>query len=139
VRVDLVTDSPAETMNFGENLAADLAPGATVGLIGELGAGKTVLIRGMCRGLGYDGIVNSPTFNLLNIYSGDLEIYHFDWYRLEGLSDLDDLGFEEFVSNERGICLIEWADRISSALPTDVVLLYLDIVSDYKRRIYSPS
>lgn len=139
MKVDLVTDSPEETMNFGENLAADLAPGATVGLIGELGAGKTVLIRGMCRGLGYDGIVNSPTFNLLNIYSGDLEIYHFDWYRLEGHSDLDDLGFEEYVSNERGICLIEWADRISSALPTDVVLLYLDIVSDYKRRIYSPS
>jgi len=139
VNLDLLTSSPEETMKFGERLAKELSPGSTVGLIGELGAGKTVLIRGICRGLGYDGIVNSPTFNLLNIYPGSLEIYHFDWYRLEGLSDLDDLGFDEYVSNDRGICLIEWADRISGAMPSDAIMLHLDIVSDYKRRLYSPA
>ncbi|MBU1318025.1 MAG: tRNA (adenosine(37)-N6)-threonylcarbamoyltransferase complex ATPase subunit type 1 TsaE [candidate division Zixibacteria bacterium] len=136
--LDRVTSSPSETVKLGERLAKELAGGLVVGLVGELGAGKTVLIRGICRGLGYNGIVSSPTFSLMNIYSGDVQIYHFDWYRLDGPSDLDDLGFEEYASSKKGICLIEWADRISQAIPPEAILIHLEILSDHERRIYCP-
>lgn len=138
MKLDKITASPSETEKLGEILARDLVRGSVIGFVGELGAGKTVLIRGICRGLGYSGIVNSPTFSLMNIYSGDMEIYHYDWYRLDGTSDLDDLGFEEYASSERGICLIEWADRISEAIPKDAVLIHLEILTDHQRRIYCP-
>ena len=131
----LVSRSAEETFAYGAALAATLSPGTVVGLIGSLGAGKTVMIKGMCLGLGYDGIVTSPTFSLINIYSGKAEIYHFDCYRLDGVGDLEDLGYEEFFFSGRGICLVEWADRVADALPDDIVVIRLDIVAENERKI----
>jgi tRNA threonylcarbamoyladenosine biosynthesis protein TsaE len=131
----LVTRSAEETSACGVALAATLSPGAVVGLVGPLGAGKTVMIKGMCRGLEYDGIVTSPTFSLLNIYSGPIEIYHFDCYRLCGVQDLEDIGYEEYFFGEKGVCLIEWADRVADALPDDTIIARLEVLGENERKI----
>ena len=131
----LVTRSAEETSALGVALATTLSHGAVVGLIGPLGAGKTVMIKGICRGLEYEGIVTSPTFSLINIYRGEVEIYHFDCYRLSGLHDLEDIGYEEYFFAEKGICLIEWADRVADALPDDIIIVRLEILGENERKI----
>ena len=100
---------------LGKRLGRALAPGDLVYLSGELGAGKTTLARGIARGLGYEGRVNSPTFTLMNVYQGRCPIYHFDFYRLSE-EELDDLGLEDYLGGE-GICLIEWPAAGEKALP----------------------
>ncbi len=133
--IEIVTESPERTESIGERLAALLKQGDIVGLSGELGAGKTVMVKGICRGLRYDGIVTSPTFSLINVYPGQPEIYHFDFYRLETLADLADLGYEEYFYSDRGISLVEWADRVPEAMSDAVVSIYMEIVSEQSRRI----
>ena len=133
--IEIVTESPENTESIGERLAALLKQGDIVGLSGELGAGKTVMVKGICRGLRYDGIVTSPTFSLINVYPGQPEIYHFDFYRLETLVDLADLGYEEYFYSDRGISLVEWADRVPEAMSDAVVSIEMEIVSERSRRI----
>ena len=132
---ETVTKSADDTLKLGGELASSLSRGDIVGFVGALGAGKTVLIKGICGGLGYNGIVTSPTFNLINIYSGEVEIYHFDCYRLDGVTDLADIGYEEYFFGGKGICLVEWADRIPGALPEDTTIIDIEIISDHKRKI----
>lgn len=96
----------AEMEQLGENISKYLESRDLVYLMGELGAGKTTLVRGIARGLGYTGRVTSPTFTLMNIYPAAIPIFHFDFYRLEG-NDLADLGLEEYLEQD-GIALIEW-------------------------------
>ena len=115
------TRSAAETQALGARFAALLCPGELVALCGELGAGKTCFIQGICVGLGVEETVNSPTFILMNQYSGRrdgiaISIYHFDFYRLSGAGELDSFGADEFFDGE-GICLVEWAERASERLP----------------------
>ncbi len=116
-------------------MGATLSPGTVVGFVGSLGAGKTVMIKGMCKGLGYDGNVTSPTFSLMNIYSGRVKIYHFDCYRLDGIADLDDIGYEEYFYSDRGVCLVEWADRVTDALPANATIVSLEILGENERKI----
>ncbi len=131
----IVSESPEKTVSIGENLAKSLKAGNIVGLSGELGAGKTVMVKGICKGLGYDGAVTSPTYNLINVYSGQPEIFHFDFYRLETLADLVDLGYEDYFYSDRGISLVEWADRVPEAMSDAVISIEMEIVSERKRRI----
>ena len=121
---------------LGVRLAGELAPGDTVALNGDLGAGKTCLIQGICRGLGVQDWVNSPTFILINEYRGraDVPIYHFDLYRIQAPEELEDLGAEEYFSSA-GICLIEWAERAAALLPPQRVEVELAWVADQVRRI----
>jgi tRNA threonylcarbamoyladenosine biosynthesis protein TsaE len=133
--IEIVTESPESTESIGERLAALLKQGDIVGLSGELGAGKTVMVKGICKGLRYDGIVTSPTYSLINVYPGHPEIYHFDFYRLETLADLTDLGYEEYFYSERGISLVEWADRVPEAMFDAVVSIEMEIMSERSRRI----
>ena len=101
----------AATEAVGAHIASFARPGDVVGLCGELGAGKTVLVRGVLRALGGDSTaVHSPTFTLLNVYPARMPVHHFDLYRLNRGADLDAIGFYEFTRTE-GIALIEWADR----------------------------
>ncbi len=131
----LLSHSASSTLRYGKEVAQRLEVGRVVGLIGPLGAGKTVMIKGMCKALGYDGIVTSPSFSLINIYSGRIMLYHFDCYRLEGIHDLEDIGYEEYFYSNDGICLVEWADRVEDALPKNATLIHLEIVSENERRI----
>jgi tRNA threonylcarbamoyladenosine biosynthesis protein TsaE len=115
-------DAPDEsaTTELGRKLAEVLFPGAIVGLIGQLGAGKTRLVRAIAEGLGITDprAVSSPTFVLIQEYSARLPIYHFDAYRLHGEAEFFDLGVNEYFQG-KGVCLVEWADRVMGCLPAE--------------------
>jgi len=129
----------AATEAFGRQLGALLFPGAVVALVGPLGAGKTHLTRAIAEGLGVDNpaAVNSPTFVLIQEYAARLPIYHFDAYRLSGPREFAELGASEYFDGA-GVCLVEWADRVESVLPTEHLRIEI-IVIDEDRRIFEAS
>jgi tRNA threonylcarbamoyladenosine biosynthesis protein TsaE len=101
----------ADTLALGADLARVLEPGLVVYLRGDLGAGKTTLVRGVLRGLGYTARVKSPTFTLVEVYEfSSLYLYHFDFYRFEHTDELADAGFREYFG-EASLCLIEWPEK----------------------------
>lgn len=119
--LSLRTRSPEETAQAGARLTAALEPGSVVAFQGDLGTGKTCMIQGLCRALHVRDYVTSPTFILINEYTGTLhgeaiDIYHFDLYRLRSVDELEDLGAEEYFWG-CGICLIEWPEHAGNLLP----------------------
>ena len=105
------------TLKFGAHLARILRPGLTIFLTGELGAGKTTLVRGMLRRLGFEGRVKSPTYTLVESYSiSSLHLYHFDLYRFKHEQEWLDAGFDE-IFNGQNICIVEWPERAVNFLP----------------------
>lgn len=112
------TTSPEETFSFGKCLGGILSAGQTVCLVGDLGAGKTLLVQGLAEGLGIGESVHSPTFTILNVYEGKFPVYHFDLYRLEDAAELFDIGFYEYTEAD-GLSIIEWADKFPGALPDE--------------------
>lgn len=129
-------DSPAQTLALGRALGERLFPSSVLALIGELGAGKTLLTRGIAEGLNIANVaaVNSPTFVLIQEYSGRLPIYHFDVYRLQSVDEFLDLGSDEYLTGD-GVSIIEWANRVTSALPSDRLDVVFEIVSADVRRV----
>lgn len=111
----------AETDALAAAFAGVLAGGVVVGLVGNLGAGKTRFVQGLCAALNVDPAeVTSPTFVLIQEYSGRLPIYHLDTYRLQDADEFDALGVEELFDSD-GVCVVEWADRFPECLPVDMV------------------
>ena len=134
-----LTRSAAETRALGADLALMLKAGDVVALRGDLGAGKTCLIQGICQGLQVDDIVNSPTFILVNEYAGRIgtravAVYHFDLYRLTHPAELIDLGVEDYFS-AGAVCLFEWAERGGEVLPLPRWEVELEYVGEEERRI----
>ncbi len=127
---------PAATEAFGRRLASLLFPGAIVALVGQLGAGKTHLVRAIAEELGVADrrAVNSPTFVLIQEYDARLPIYHFDAYRLKNPREFADLGVHEYFAAD-GVCLIEWADRVTESLPAEHLWITLTITGETSRRI----
>jgi len=124
-----------ETIAFGKFLATQLQAGDVVSLIGNLGAGKTHLVQAIAEGLGVDqDFVHSPTFVLIQEYSGRIPICHLDAYRLRDLDEFLELGTDELLGGET-VCLIEWADRVEEALPRDRLTLRIDPTGLNSRRI----
>lgn len=116
------SNSEKDTLNFGKKLASYLKPKDIIVLTGELGAGKTKFTEGFLSYFGLENEISSPTFTIVNEYcKNDINIYHFDVYRLEDSSEFYEIGGEEYF--EKGICLIEWGELIKDALPKD----YLEI------------
>ncbi len=104
-------------MFAGEQLAVQLRSGDVVALYGDLGTGKTRFVKGVCKGLGLGEHVTSPTFTIVNEYiHGRLPVYHFDFYRMRSINELEEIGFDEYVYGD-GICVLEWADMIEKKLP----------------------
>ena len=130
MQLTFTTHSPKETQELGFQIGKLLKEGSIVALIGDLGTGKTCLTQGIARGVGIDSnqIVNSPSYILINEYTGSCPIYHIDLYRIRGSAELEDLGLEEYIY-ERGICVIEWADRLLESLPES----YLKIVLSHEK------
>ncbi len=110
---DLVTNSPAETEAAGERIGKRLGAGDRVLLTGELGAGKTTFVRGVARGVGSTAPVASPTFQLVRVYPGRVQLAHVDLYRIENSTELGDLGLEELL--DQGAVVVEWGDRLEAA------------------------
>jgi tRNA threonylcarbamoyladenosine biosynthesis protein TsaE len=110
---------------LGQELARGLECGRVIALCGELGAGKTELVKGMAAGLGFDGVVTSPTFTLLQEYRGGrIPLFHLDCYRVEEAAELVDLGWDDLI--EEGALAVEWADRFPELLPAETLMLEIE-------------
>ena len=113
----LESKCPGDTFQIGMRLGQLAKAGEVYTLTGDLGVGKTVFTQGFAKGLGIEEPVNSPTFTILQIYEGGrLPLYHFDVYRIGSVEEMDETGFEEYMTGE-GVSLIEWADLIREILP----------------------
>ena len=112
----IITTSSEETIKLGEKLAKVLPNGLTILLTGDLGAGKTTLVRGIAKGLNIPGVVQSPTFNIMKIYpKGDRPLIHIDAYRLADINT--DIGLDEYIGYETGLTVIEWPMYIEKLIP----------------------
>ncbi|MDD5491503.1 MAG: tRNA (adenosine(37)-N6)-threonylcarbamoyltransferase complex ATPase subunit type 1 TsaE [bacterium] len=134
LRKTIITKSAAATQRFGRKLSRQLRPGDLVCLSGGLGAGKTCLIQGIARGLQVKDYVNSPTFKIINEYAGKIPVYHFDLYRLDGLTDLHGLGYEEYFYGQ-GVSLVEWAEKIIPFLPKQYLQVEIFSLDKNTRKI----
>lgn len=118
----------SSTLALGAALAPHVPPGLVVTLSGELGAGKTTLVRGLLRALGHAGSVKSPTYTLVEVYEvSRLDFYHFDFYRFQDPREWIEAGFRD-VFNGRNVCLIEWPERASGFLPPADLEITLSVV-----------
>lgn len=118
--------SPEETFAIGRELGEQLKPGDIYCLIGDLGVGKTVFTQGLAKGLGIEEPINSPTFTIIQEYhEGRIPLYHFDVYRIGDVSEMDELGYEEYFYGD-GACLIEWGNLIEEILPKDTVTITIE-------------
>ena len=129
-----MSDSEATTFKIASEFASRLESGAVIALVGELGAGKTVFARGLCHGLGFDEIVSSPSFTLVNIYEGRLKINHVDLYRIENTDEISDLDPDELFY-PAGVTIIEWAEKIKNLLPEKKWIICIEILGRDKRKI----
>ena len=118
---------------LGAELIAGMQPPAVIYLRGELGTGKTTLVRGAIRALGYNGLVKSPTFTLVESYSvAKLELHHFDLYRISDPEELECIGLREYF-HETAICFIEWPDKGLPALPPPTLSVHIYHQDDHRR------
>jgi tRNA threonylcarbamoyladenosine biosynthesis protein TsaE len=134
-----ISHSPAETESLGEKFGRAVQSGVIFALSGELGAGKTQLVKGIARGLGITARVHSPTFTLVNEYSGGrLKLFHLDLYRLETPAQILSVGLEEFLQPD-GVAVIEWAERLEDGRwkmeDGKIKKVQIEIVSEMERKI----
>lgn len=122
-----------DTRAFGAALAGALRRGDVVALHGDLGAGKTTLVQGLARGLGFEGHVASPTFTLVREYRGRLTVHHVDVYRLRRVQDVVDLGLDEMTVD--GVVVVEWGDAVGDLLDPDRLTVSIEAGPDDVRRI----
>ena len=136
-KVTLETYSVEDTQCFGERLGQwvkECASPLCMALIGNLGTGKTHMSQGIAKGLGVSEDITSPTFSLMNTYmtlAG--EIYHFDLYRMDDVSELENIGFYEFTEDQ--VAIVEWADKFEDELPDETLWIHIDSIDTHSRRI----
>ena len=129
-----ITNSAEETEQLGERIASKLKGTDVIALFGGLGMGKTALTRGLARGLGADDVVSSPTFALVNEYSGRVPVYHFDMYRVTSWDDLYSTGFFDYL--DTGVLVIEWSENIEGALPENALRITISRGEHDNQRIF---
>ena len=133
-----ISHSPEETFDFGSGLAVSLKKGAVLALSGDLGAGKTHLVKGIAKGLGIDADVTSPTFTLIHEYTGGrLPLYHIDLYRLDEAEEALKIGLDEYLESD-GVTVIEWADKFAELIPADARWIKLRALEGDLREIETP-
>ena len=130
----MIFKSEEETLAWAEEFGKSLKPGDMVALYGNLGAGKTVMSRGICKGLGFEGAVCSPTYTFLHEYPNEPAIFHFDLYRLEPGTELYEVGFDhDYLS--RGVTLIEWPERLADDIGDITHKITIEILSETERQM----
>lgn len=134
--MEIISRSVNDTKNIGRQIAKKLKPGDIICLFGQLGSGKTVLTKGIAKGLKIkESKVISPSFVLIREHSkGRLPLYHFDLYRLKNSCEILALGYEEYFYDD-GVSVVEWADRLKSLTPNEFLKIDLKLKSDSQRRI----
>ena len=131
--MDMITEThnSKETYELGFNMGKSAKAGDVYCLDGDLGVGKTVFTQGFAKGLGINEPINSPTFTIVQEYhEGRLPLYHFDVYRIGDITEMDEIGYEEYFYSE-GVCLIEWGNLISEFMPEDAT--YITISKDLSK------
>ncbi len=137
MRKEIISKSPEETKKMGEELGRVLKGGECIALSGPLGAGKTTLVQGIAKGLGVgeEEYVRSPSFVFLHIYQGRLFLYHFDLYRLNSLPEVYTLGWEEYLSDKRGVVVVEWGEKVERIFPFHLLIRIDYITPTWDRKI----
>ena len=132
----MISRSEPETYNFARDLAKSMSLPAHILLFGDLGAGKTLFAKGLADGFGVDDIddVTSPTFTLINQYSGRVRIYHIDLYRID-TGALEGLGLEEIFDDPNSAVIVEWAERLGSFQTPGARRVFLSYIDDHSRKI----
>ena len=125
-----------ETTKIAKQLSTKLKKGSCVAFFGELGAGKTTFIKTLVKEINNtdENQISSPTFTYLNIYKGEIDINHFDLYRIKDKDQFISMGFDEYF-DENSICLIEWADKITPILPSNTFIIHIISLDENKRKI----
>ena len=132
--MQFITKSPEETERLGERLGKMLRGGEVIAYLGDLGAGKTAFTRGLARGLGISMGVTSPTYTIVNEYTGGrLPLFHFDMYRLGSSDELFDIGWEDYLLRG-GVCAVEWSENVRDAME-DAITVSIEKTDDETRRI----
>lgn len=131
--MEFIIENKEKTKCFGEYLGSLLQKGDVICLNGDLGTGKTTMSKSIGFGMGIEDYITSPTFAIINEYYGNLNLYHFDTYRLTSDADVEYLGFDEYFYGD-GVCIIEWADRIKDALPENYLEINLERIDEEKRK-----
>jgi len=116
----IYTKSEQETQELGCRLAKYVRPGMVLALYGDLGSGKTALVRGLAAGMGLKARVTSPTFTIVNEYQGEIPLFHFDMYRLSGSEELFEIGWEDYLSRG-GVLVVEWSENVEDAFDENAV------------------
>lgn len=120
------TRSAEETYQLGVEIGKKAVPGQVYTMVGDLGVGKTVFTQGMARGLEIEEPISSPTFTIVQVYDeGRLPFYHFDVYRIGDISEMDEIGYEDYIYGE-GVALIEWANLIEEILPENHISITIE-------------
>jgi len=136
--VNIVSNSPEETIFIGKRIASFLTAGSVVALVGCLGSGKTCLTKGIALGLGITENITSPTYTIINEYQGEKEssptLLHIDAYRLNCEKDFEDIGGDETINSD-GISIIEWSERIPKSIPENSIKIVMEIISPVSRSI----
>ena len=132
----LEIDSLRDLPDAAEAILAQAGDHRVVAFYGEMGAGKTTLIRAICDRLGVTDAISSPTFALVNHYVGDggRNIYHFDFYRTDRLEEAFDLGYDEYFDSD-ALCLVEWPEKIEPLLPDDTLNVRIDVTGPTSRTV----
>lgn len=130
----LLSESPDDTRSVGERLGEELDVGDVVLLSGELGAGKTMLVTGMARGLGYDGPVSSKSFVILGEYPGRVKLYHADLYRIEEPGEVEELALDEITND--GALVVEWPERAGDVFSDDHLYIRFEVTGETARRLH---
>jgi tRNA threonylcarbamoyladenosine biosynthesis protein TsaE len=132
--LEIISNSPEETQDFGARLGELARPGDVLLLVGKLGAGKTCLTQGIARGLGIKEYAASPSFVVVRELYGRLPLYHMDFYRLDNLAEIADLGLDDYLYGQ-GVSVVEWAEKGLSLLPEEHLLIEMSYISDTGRRL----
>ena len=130
--MEYITNSEKETLALAYNLASKIEGNRVICLNGELGAGKTVFVRGFCSFFGINEI-SSPTFTIVNEYNGNQSVYHFDVYRLADEDEFYAIGGDEYF--EKGICIIEWSDLVKDVIPKNAIDVRIEKIDENSRKI----
>jgi tRNA threonylcarbamoyladenosine biosynthesis protein TsaE len=134
--MQFISKSQQETFEFGQKIGKSLKGGEVITLDGELGAGKTVFTKGLATALGITDEITSPTFTILNIYENSpLTLYHYDAYRLKSGEEAYGSGLTDYLCARDGVCVIEWAQNIASALPKKIIKIQINYLNATEREI----
>lgn len=132
--MEIISGSVEQTQQLGKTLGALANAGDVILLVGELGAGKTCLAQGIAYGLDIDEYTASPSFTIVRQYRGRIPLYHFDFYRLEDMNDIYDLGVDDYIFG-KGLCVIEWAERGMELMPDERLLVKMEYLAENERKL----